>query len=144
MSVLKIWNGTSWVAVGYGGRLPTTSVVEGDLYAMYLVNPVKRIAMPNLGYGYTITNINVRCYSADPTTELDANIRYCDAWTTGVFPVATGQTLVKAINTTTGNYDSGAMTTDVASGKELYLQMDANVDYGVMWTITITYTLKTS
>lgn len=143
MSVLKVYNGASWDKVGFVGRVPTKAVVGNDLYAMYLVNPVIRIPMPDLGYGYTITNAKVQCWSADPTTEFAGDLKCCDAWTTGAFP-STTPTVIKVMDTTTGNYDSGAITENVATGKELYIQMDSNVDYGVMWTITISYTLKTS
>lgn len=142
MPALKVYNGATWDKVGFVGRVPTKAVIDGDLYAMYLVSAVKKIPMPDLGYGYDITSIVVQCASADPTTELNANIMKCDAQGTGAFPGA-NPTLVKAIDTTTGNF-SWSGTETIATTKELYLLMDANVDYGVMWTITITYTLKTS
>lgn len=139
----KFLNGNrQWARVGLVGRVPTKAVIDGDLYAMYLVSATKKIQIPDLGYGYDITSIVVQCASADPTTELNANIMKCDAQGTGAFPGA-NPTLVKAIDTTTGNF-TWTGTETVATGKELYLLMDANVDYGVMWTITITYTLKTS
>ena len=143
MSVLKVWTGAAWEAIGYGGKLPTKAVVERDLYAAYLVNPVVRIPMPDLGYGYTITNAKVQAWTASPTTQFKGDLKWCDAWTTGAFP-STTPTVIKVMDTTTGNYDSGAITESVATGKELYIQMDSNVDYGVFWTITITYNLKTS
>ena len=120
-----------------------TVAIGNDLYAQYLVNPVIRIPMPDLDYGYTITNVKVQCWEASPATQFAGDLKWCDAWTTGAFP-STNPTVIKVMDTTTGNYDSGAITEDVATGKELYVQMDSNVDYGVMWTITITYTLKTS
>lgn len=142
MSALKVWNGSEWVKVGFVGRVPTTAVIDGDLYGMYLLSSVKKIKIPDLGYGYDITSIVVQCASADPTTELNANIMRCDAQGTGAFPGA-NPTLVRAIDTTAGNFTFTGTET-IPAGKELYLLMDANVDYGVMWTITITYTLKTS
>ena len=120
-----------------------TIMIDGDLYAMYLVSAVKKISPPDLGYGYTITRVKVQCASADPTTEFAGDLKWCDAQGTGAFP-STNPTVIKVLDTTTGNYDSGEITESVATGKELYIQMDSNVDYGVMWTITITYQLKTS
>jgi hypothetical protein len=120
-----------------------TLVVDGDFYGRYRASPTKKISPPDLGFGYTITNVKVQCASADPTTEFSGDLKWCDAQGTGAFP-STNPTVIKVLDTTTGNYDSGAITESVATGKELYISMDANVDYGVMWTITVTYQLATS
>lgn len=111
--------------------------LDGDLYGMYAISSTKKLPYYEYGNGITITSITVQCSQADPTTELNANIMKCDAQGTGAFPGA-NPTLIKAIDTTTGNY-SWSGTEAVATGKELYLIMDANVDYGVFWTITIGY-----
>lgn len=134
-------NGT--VVNPLGIKSTRTTQIDGDLYRMYLNNPVKRIPMPDYGFGYTITRITVRCYADDPTTELNANIMYCDQQTTGVFP-STNQVLVDAIDTTTGNFDSGVISETVPTNHELYLLMDANVDYNVNWNIVIYYTVLTA
>lgn len=116
-------------------------VLDGDLRSLYMVSSTKRIPYKDRGAGITITNILVQCSVADPTTELNANIMYSGAQGTGAFPGAS-PTLVSAIDTTTGNYDSGAITSAIATGKELYLLMDADpTDYNTTWTITITYTV---
>ena len=120
-----------------------TIKVDGDFYGLYRVSATKKISPPDLGFGYTITNVKVQCASADPTTEFSGDLKLCDSQGTGAFP-STNPTVIKVLDTTTGNYDSGAITEDVATDKELYIQMDSATDYGVMWTITITYTLKTS
>lgn len=120
-----------------------TIKIDGDFYGHYRVSATKKISPPDLGYGYTITNVKVQCASADPTTEFAGDLKWCDAQGTGAFP-STNPTVIKVLDTTTGKYDSGAITENVATGKELYIQMDSQTDYGVMWTITITYQLKTS
>jgi hypothetical protein len=120
-----------------------TIVIDGDFYGRFRASPTKKISPPDLGYGYTITNVKVQCASADPTTEFAGDLKWCDAQGTGAFP-STNPTVIKVLDTTTGNYDSGAITESVATGKELYISMDANVDYGVIWTITVTYQLATS
>lgn len=118
-----------------------TIVIDGDLRGLYAVSATKKIPYQENGSGITITSYTVQCSVADPTTELNANIMYCDAQGTGAFPGA-NPTLLEAIDTTTGNYSSGAVTDSVATGKELYLLIDADpTDLNTMWTITITYTI---
>ena len=66
---------------------------------------------------------------------------YCDAQGTGAFPGAS-PTLIKAIDTTTGNF-SWTGTESVATGKQMYLLMDADpTDANTMWTITISYVVN--
>jgi hypothetical protein len=120
-----------------------TLMIDGDFYGMYLKSPVKKITIPDLGFGYTITRVTVQSSVADPTTEFAGDLKWCDEQGTGAFP-STNPTVIKVLDTTTGNYDSGAITEDVATGKELYISMDSNVDYGVMWTIKVMFNLKTS
>jgi hypothetical protein len=118
------------------------AVIDGDLRGLYAVVNYKKIPYTDLGDGITITNILVQASPADPVTELNANIMYCDAQGTGSFPGA-GPTLVAAIDTTTGNFDSGAITAAIATGKELYLLLDADpLDLNQTWTITISYTVN--
>lgn len=122
---------------------PKIIKVDGDFYGMFRVSATKKISPTDLGFGYTITNVKVQCDVADPTTEFAGDLKWCDAQGTGAFP-STNPTVIKVLDTTTGNYDSGAITESVATGKELYISMDSATDYGVMWTITITCALKTS
>jgi hypothetical protein len=92
--------------------------------------------------GITINSIVVKCSSTDPTTELNANIMYCDAQGTGAFPGA-NPTLIKAIDTTAGNMSDTSMTTSVATNKIIYLLMDADpVDLNTTWTISIGYQIN--
>ena len=122
-------------------NLNQTVVLDGDLRGLYASSATKKIPYKERGAGITITSITVQCSSADPTTELNANIMRCDAQGTGAFPGA-NPTLVKAIDTTTGNF-SWTGTEAVATGKELYLLLDADpVDLSTMWTITILYTIN--
>jgi hypothetical protein len=92
--------------------------------------------------GITITSIYVKANVADPTTELNANIMYCDAQGTGAFPGA-NPTSIATIDTTTGNYSQTGMTTSVATNKIVYLLMDADpTDFNVNWSIVINYTIN--
>ena len=75
--------------------------------------------------GIYITKVYVDCNEADPTTELTANLNYCDAVANGAFPGATA-TLIKAIGTTTGNFADNAVNTTVATGKSLYITITAD------------------
>jgi len=75
-------------------------------------------------HGIYITKVYVDANEADPTTELTANLNYCDA-TTAAFPGANA-TLIKAINTTTGNFSNTAVNTAVASGKSIYITIGAD------------------
>jgi hypothetical protein len=119
-----------------------TIVLDGDLRGLYAVSTTKKLPFQENGSGITITSYTVQCSAADPTTELNANIMWCDAQGTGAFPGA-NPTLLEVIDTTAGNYSSGAVTDAVATGKHLYLLMDADpTDLNTMWTITITYTIN--
>jgi hypothetical protein len=76
-------------------------------------------------HGIYITKIYVDCNEADPTTELDADLMYCDAVGTGAFPGANA-TVIKAIDTTTGNFSNAAVNTAVATGKSIYIRINAD------------------
>jgi hypothetical protein len=129
-----------YVNTKFNGTLVKKAVLDGDLTAMFASTAVKKIPYMEQGAGITITRIVVQSSVADPTTELNANIHYCDEQATGAFP-STNPTLVSAIDTTTGNYDSGVVSYSVTTGKELYLLIDADpVDLNQTWTITVSYT----
>jgi hypothetical protein len=103
-----------------------------------------QIPFTDIGYGITITSIVVQSSVADPTTELNANLKYCDDQGTGAFPGA-NDTLITAIDTTTGNYSSTGRTDSIATGKTLYVLIDADpVDIGNTWKVTVTYNIKQS
>jgi len=109
--------------------------VDTDLWLMDL----HADTYPN---GIYITAITVDCTVADPTTELDANLMYCDAVAGGAFPGANA-TLIKAINTTTGNFSDVAVNTAVATGKTLYIDLDADpTDATTQYHVRIHYRIE--
>ena len=76
-------------------------------------------------HGIYIKKVYVDCNEADPTTELNADLKYCDAVANGAFPGANA-TLIKALDTTTGNMSDAAVNTAVASAKTIYITIDAD------------------
>lgn len=127
--------------------IPLLHVAQGtfDLAAQYDVDSdlwlvdLHADMYPN---GIYITKIYVDCTVADPTTELDANLMYCDAVGAGAFPGANA-TLIKAVDTTTGNFADAAVNTAVATGKTIYLDMDADpADANVQYHIRIHYRIE--
>jgi len=92
-------------------------ILNGDLAGVWSRGITTwQLPFTDIGYGITITSIVVQSSDADPTTELNANIKYCDDQGTGAFPGA-NQTLITAIDTTTGNYSSTGRTDNIATGK---------------------------
>lgn len=172
MATLKVYNGTDWIRVGVqtaetikdkletltgDDRLDASAIknipepdlskditISGDLSGLYSRGIlVWEIPFKDIGYGITINSIVVRSSENDPTTELTAGIYRCDAVTTGAFPGG-NQTLVKTINTTTGNF-SWSGTENIDTTKLLYLKLNADpVDIGTVWTIKINYITKAS
>lgn len=130
---------------GYAKKTDSKDItISGDLSGLYSRGIlVWEIPFKDIGYGITINSIVVRSSENDPTTELTAGIYRCDAVTTGAFPGG-NQTLVKTINTTTGNF-SWSGTENIDTTKLLYLQLNADpVDIGTVWTIKINYITKAS
>jgi len=74
-------------------------------------------------HGIYITKVYVDCNEADPTTELNADLKYCDAVADGAFPGA-NVTVIQALDTTTGNMANATVNTAVATGKSLYITID--------------------
>jgi hypothetical protein len=71
----------------------------------------------------TFTSLKVTL-DADPTTEINANLKYADA----LIGLANA-TVINDIDTTAGVRDDSSMTSgSVASGKTVYLEMDASPD----------------
>jgi len=151
MGVLKVYNGTDWVATsdsGYSVKQHSL-MASGDWKNWYIMSQyVVLIPMdvansyPN---GFTITSWYLKCSSADPATEINANLRYCDAQGTGAFPGA-NIVLVDVLDTTTGNSQRTDMSQSskgngiIPAGKILYIQMDADpTDPYVFWTLTINF-----
>jgi hypothetical protein len=123
-----------------------TLTLSGNLRSSYLNSPyVFLLDMENSTLypsGVTINSIYVKSNSASPTTELTGKIVYCDGQGTGAFPGAS-PTDIATITTTTGNYSQTGMTTSVATGKIIYLEMTADpTDYLSFWTITINFTIN--
>ena len=79
---------------------------------------------PNLPVAITITEVTVTC-DADPTTELDWNLKWADA-----FIGLANAALIVAIDTTAGvaDVDSGFTDATVAAGKCIYIEFDAAPD----------------
>jgi len=121
--------------------------LSGDFRGMYISSAYWKLIDMESGTsaypsGVTITRIYVKANVADPTTELNANINYCDAQGTGVFP-STNPTLIRAIDTTTGNYDSGAISVSVATNKIIYLEFDTDpTDFAVTYSLVINYVVN--
>ena len=95
--------------------------------------------------GIVITSWYVDCSVADPTTELNANLYYCDALASGAFPGAT-PVLVDVLDTTTGNSSETNMAlSDLGSGiiptaKIFYVLIDLDpTDATTVWSIVVNY-----
>jgi len=100
--------------------------------------------------GIVITSWYVDCSVADPTTELNANLYYCDALANGAFPGA-NPVLVDVLDTTTGNASCVDMSgSDLGSGviptaKILYVLIDADpTDANTAWSIIVNYYIPES
>jgi hypothetical protein len=116
----------------------------GDLRGIYNCSPYWKVLDLNAGAsvypnGLTITSWYVRCSTADPTTELNADLKYCDSGTT--FPGANVNT-VATLDSTTGAASATGLTTNVPAAKLLYIQLDADpADYNTTWSIVINFTV---
>jgi hypothetical protein len=162
MAMLKIYDGSQWVNIagngpigpqgiqGETGTYPRSLQMTADLRGMWLTTPYWKFLDMTRGSasfpsGCTITSWYVDCNSADPTTELNANLKYCDSQGTGAFPGA-NPVLIDVLDTTTGNSSCTDMSgSDLGSGvipagKVIYLELDADpVDLATTWTITINF-----
>lgn len=100
--------------------------------------------------GIVITSWYVDCSVADPTTELNANLYYCDALANGAFPGAT-PVLVDVLDTTTGNSSETNMALSnlgsgiIPTGKILYILMDTDpVDTLTVWSVIVNFYIPES
>ena len=75
--------------------------------------------------GIVITEIHVDCNEAAPSTNLDADLKYADAVGGGAFPGGS-QTVIAAIDTTTGNFASTGRSDAIPTGKSLYILINAD------------------
>ena len=92
--------------------------------------------------GIVITDVVVDCNEADPTTELNADLKYCDNVSNGAFPGANAVT-IKALDTTTGNMSDTALGTGVPAGKTLYITIDADpISDTTLFHVRIHYKVK--
>lgn len=102
------------------------------------------VAFPN---GITITSWYIDCVtSTNPTTELNANLRYCDGITGGAMPGG-NIVLVDVLDSTDGNSSETNMANSnlgsgvIPAGKILYLQMDADpTDASTVWSLVVNFT----
>lgn len=112
-----------------GTAIPHTHLLQGSLgTADYDTDPdvwIVDLHADTFANGMTISSIVVDCNEADPTTELDADLKYCDAVGGGAFPGANAVTIA-AINTATGNFSSTGLTYNVPTGKSLYITIDVD------------------
>lgn len=140
---LAVYDGAAEVAI------PLRHIFQGsiDLAGAYDVDPdvwlwnLDATTYPN---GIYITAVYLDSSVADPTTEIDANLMYCDAVANGAFPGANA-TLIKAIDTTTGNFADAAVNTAVATGKTIYIDLDADpTDATTVYNLRIYYRIPES
>ena len=139
---LELHNGINQIA------FPTIHIAQGtfDLKAQYAIDPdlwLIDLHADSYPHGIYITKIYVDSTVADPTTELNANLNYCDA-TSAAFPGA-NPTLIKLIDTTTGNFSDAAVNTAIPTGKSIYITMDADpTDATTQYHIRIHYYIPVS
>ena len=116
--------------------------IFGDMRGLYVVSAdwiminLIAAAYPN---GITVTQVTVDCSTASPTTQLTGKLKYCDTFAGGAFPGANPTDIV-TLTTTSGNYDSGAISISITSGHIIYLELTADpTDYNTTWFVTFTY-----
>jgi hypothetical protein len=129
-------SGVAWVnaPVGRGGA--STHIAQGtfDLAAQWDVDSdlwLVDLHADRYPAGIVILAWYVDCNVADPATELNANLMYCDAVAGGAFPGASA-TLIDTLDTTAGNSSETDMTNSdlgsgtIPTGKSLYIDLDAD------------------
>lgn len=150
MATLKIYNGSSWVAVGAspsGNEILSRSLqFFGDFRSLYVASSYwQLINMAQTGKypsGVTVTSWYLDCSNASPTTQINANLKYCDALTGSAFPGANA-TLIATIDSTAGNSSATGLSTNVPAGKIVYLEFDADpTDYNTTWSLVINFTIN--
>jgi hypothetical protein len=149
MSVLKVYDGSNWVTTGVPsvGRLNRTLQLFGDFRGLWnvsanwiLLNTAQ--APDTYPSGITIKSWSLDCSTAAPTTQIAGDLKYCDAVAGGAFPGANA-TLIKAIDSTTGNSGETGVSYSVPAGKILYLAFDADpTDYNTTWNLVVNYVVN--
>lgn len=135
--------------------IPLRHMIHGPLYltGAYDIDtdyPIIHLDTTVFPDGIVITGWSISSTAADPTTELDANLMYCDDIGTGAFPGA-NPVLIDVLDTTTGNASCADMSTsDLGSGiipadKVIYIDMDADpTDTDAYWILKIEYYIPES
>lgn len=95
--------------------------------------------------GIVITGWTLQANVADPTTEFQGDLKYCDDNGAGAFPGANA-TLIDVMDSTTGNSSAADMSASdlgsgtIPAGKKTYILMDADpVDANTLWTLKIVF-----
>jgi hypothetical protein len=128
---------------------PSVKIAQGtwDLKAQYAVDPdlwLVDLDSASYPHGIYILKIYLDCTVADPTTEFQGDLMYADAVGAGAFPGANA-TVIKALDSTTGNFADAAVNTAVAADKTMYLKMDVDpVDVTTQWHLRIYYRIPES
>ena len=137
-------------AGSYVASLPRSLQFFGDFRGVYasvhdwdLLNMAAGgVAFPG---GIVITSWYVDCSVASPTTQLNANLMYCDALGGGAFPGA-NQVTVDSLVSTSGNSSRTDMSGStlgsgiIPTNKILYIHFNADpTDLQTTWSLVINY-----
>ena len=132
--------------------LPFAITMFGDLHAVYqTVHQWKLLDMDRASAvyptGITIVSWYLDCAVASPTTQLTANLKYCDSVGSGAFPGA-NPVVVDSLNSTAGHASRTDMSSStlgsgvIPAGKLLYIDMGADpTDTNTLWSLVINFTL---
>jgi len=141
----KVVSGLSAADLRYGATKPLQ--LSGDFRALFNVKvdwrllDLKRsvLAFPN---GVTILSWYLDSSESDPTTEINANLKYCDGGD-GPFP-GTGVTLIDVIDSDHGKSSREDMSLSargtgiIPPGMVIFLSFDEDpTDYNVTWLLTL-------
>jgi hypothetical protein len=118
-----------------------------DIATDYALIHLDSTMFPN---GIVITGWSLSSTVADPTTELDANLLYCDNISTGALPGA-NPVLIDVLDSTTGNSSETNMaSSDLGSGtiptdKYIYVDMDVDpTDTTSYWILKVEFLIPES
>jgi hypothetical protein len=145
---IGVYDGTVEVAI------PLRHIIYGPLclsgaYDIETDYPIIHLDSTVFPDGIVITAWSISSSDADPTTELDANLMYCDAPGAGAFPGA-NPVLIDVLDTTTGNASCDDMSGSdlgngvIASDKVIYIDMDADPTDTAYWILKIEYYIPES
>jgi hypothetical protein len=145
MSVLKVYDGSNWVVAGNvpsQGSAQRTLQLFGNFSGMYnltsswiLLNMAKASGTyPN---GVTITSWSLDCSLASPTTQIAGDLKYCSVGAS--FPDSGSATLIKAIDSTSGNSGETSCSYSVPEDSILYLSFDADPVDNTTWNLVVNF-----